>query len=494
MPLTKVTYSMIFGACVNVQDFGAVGDGTTDDTTAINLAIAKANATQQTLYFPVTTGNYKITSALTAITSVGGVEMESVAYSSSGVGAILVSGTGYTAVTIQSNPSRCNLAVVGTGNTANGVLLQNPQGGRFGKIRVMNLNGFGVKINKCWDCTFEHIMTELCGNATEYAFSMNDDGDTCNMSHIMCLQVEQSNKKAIFISANTLCCVIDNIHSERATPQAGVHTWVLGGNDCTYNNVRCESNVPSADSYLYISSASSTFINLRAEGSIPVWIESYSNSETTLISPKIYGSLSAITNQTGLINVFGGEIEYFISQASKFKFNNTIIHSVTIGYANSDPKLCNFNNCTIDILISSDSTSAATFNNCVILECNSFLESYSVLNNTNSTSASTIVIDYESLITNNSTINGNISIDTGTIIASNTVINGNLTQSAGSVSSTFDDSTYCTGTVAGLGVPAAGTWSKGQYSKNINPVVGQPKGWICTVSGTPGTWVSLGNL
>ena len=41
---------------VSVKDFGAVGDGTTDDTTAINLAIASAPA----ILFPV--GTYKITS------------------------------------------------------------------------------------------------------------------------------------------------------------------------------------------------------------------------------------------------------------------------------------------------------------------------------------------------------------------------------------------------------------------------------------------------
>jgi hypothetical protein len=42
--------------------------------------------------------------------------------------------------------------------------------------------------------------------------------------------------------------------------------------------------------------------------------------------------------------------------------------------------------------------------------------------------------------------------------------------------------------------PAAGTWSVGDRVFNTVPSVGQPKGWICTVTGTPGTWVSEGNL
>lgn len=42
--------------------------------------------------------------------------------------------------------------------------------------------------------------------------------------------------------------------------------------------------------------------------------------------------------------------------------------------------------------------------------------------------------------------------------------------------------------------PAVGAWAVGDRSANSTPASGQPKGWLCTVTGTPGTWVSEGNL
>lgn len=69
MSLTKASYSMITGAPVNVRDFGATGDGTTDDTDAIQAAInfcTNASNRRQTLYFPANDASdyYKTTAPL----------------------------------------------------------------------------------------------------------------------------------------------------------------------------------------------------------------------------------------------------------------------------------------------------------------------------------------------------------------------------------------------------------------------------------------------
>ena len=42
--------------------------------------------------------------------------------------------------------------------------------------------------------------------------------------------------------------------------------------------------------------------------------------------------------------------------------------------------------------------------------------------------------------------------------------------------------------------PTTGTWAVGDRVIQLTPVVGNPTGWRCTVAGTPGTWVSEGNL
>jgi hypothetical protein len=61
MSLTKVSYSMIAGDAINVLDYGATGDGSTDDTAAVQAAVdAALGSASGTLWLPK--GNYAVTS------------------------------------------------------------------------------------------------------------------------------------------------------------------------------------------------------------------------------------------------------------------------------------------------------------------------------------------------------------------------------------------------------------------------------------------------
>lgn len=64
MSLTKVSYSMVSGAALNVADFGAVGDGVTNDTAAIQLALNALRDNGGVLAF-ANDATYKCTAALT---------------------------------------------------------------------------------------------------------------------------------------------------------------------------------------------------------------------------------------------------------------------------------------------------------------------------------------------------------------------------------------------------------------------------------------------
>lgn len=65
MSLTKVSFSMINGAQFNVRDYGAVGDGATDDASAIQAAIDAAElANGGVVYFPKPSNHYAITAQL----------------------------------------------------------------------------------------------------------------------------------------------------------------------------------------------------------------------------------------------------------------------------------------------------------------------------------------------------------------------------------------------------------------------------------------------
>lgn len=335
-----------------LKDFGVVGDGTTDDTTAFQAALT-AGASQHKVVYG---GAFvcKITSGLTV--SGPGLVFDQVTQGTAGSVGILVSGTGYTALTVSGSPNAMNVTVYGTGNAANGIFFNNPVRGIVSNVRAYNLAGFGVRIDKMYDCLFGSISVELIDASTSAfgAFSINDGGDTSNQSHILRLQVENCTGNVINISPNTLDCVIDTIHSERAvctnyvagnfvvgvqyqivtigttdftligasantlgltfqatgvgagTGTAAAITWILGGASSLFNEARF--NKSSGTAKLWLRGAYSTYTSMRAESGINVDLEGTSTTGLVLISPNFSATTREFPSQSGMLMVLGGTI------------------------------------------------------------------------------------------------------------------------------------------------------------------------------------------
>lgn len=127
----------------SVKDFGAVGDGTTDDTTAINNALASGVAS---IFFPV--GNYAISSQLVVAsnTTIFGAEGAQVTQTANNTRMFYVNGCSY--VTIDS------LILNGKGINDTAPVTNNSGGVAFG-IHITNSNY--VRVKNCSVLKFKNI-------------------------------------------------------------------------------------------------------------------------------------------------------------------------------------------------------------------------------------------------------------------------------------------------------------------------------------------------
>ncbi len=147
---------------LNVKDYGAVGNGVTDDTQAFADAIADAQAAQDTLIVPQ--GVY----AVSSLPNLGANHWQMIGIG--GLPTIKHTGTG-TAVNVDGSsgsPARkwnmllANLAVLGNTNTTTGFHMKAIEHSRFINLRVLGLSNTGVGfrtglfvLNYCeaWVCT-----------------------------------------------------------------------------------------------------------------------------------------------------------------------------------------------------------------------------------------------------------------------------------------------------------------------------------------------------
>jgi Pectate lyase superfamily protein len=107
--------SDMLGDYVSVKDFGAVGDGSADDTAAINKAISAISSIGGTVYFPA--GTYKTTSTITipnAVSFLGAGSNASTIKGSMAASDIIQIGDGS-----RNGPAGCTIDSIGFGSSVN---------------------------------------------------------------------------------------------------------------------------------------------------------------------------------------------------------------------------------------------------------------------------------------------------------------------------------------------------------------------------------------
>lgn len=141
---------------VTDADYGAVGNGITDDTTAILAAFADANATASTVYFP--RGKYLMT---TGIELVPYVNILGDSWGEDNGSCIYYTGTGV-AVTIATGINRIDdITIKGTASGAGGILVGDSQSAAVKMDRVVvqeftAANAYGVKLNMASSSHFDN--------------------------------------------------------------------------------------------------------------------------------------------------------------------------------------------------------------------------------------------------------------------------------------------------------------------------------------------------
>lgn len=480
-------YKRLFSGGVDIGWF-AKGDGVTDDRIAIQKAIDYASNIGTYIY---DTGNhnYLITNYITLKRNLTGVILN---------GIINVKGKGYTAIKTEAGfrYKRFQIEINGQGNQVNGLELSNPQISQFQAIRIYNCNGFGLKIIKSWDCIFENISIELCGNNLNYAFSIEDGDDTSNMTSVLRLQVEQSIDKAIYISPKTLSSIFNNIHSERLKIEKTTNdSWYLGGASCTYNNIRLnalDNKVLSGTIQCHIDGANTSLTDIRVEGNINVIAESSSNSNVYL-NAVTFPTFKRINSGTIYINK--GEINLLNGNTNTLHITNVKSNTVNLGFSADDKNALNYKDGIIRFLTSSDPTAKIKADNTYILSGN-FAQSATYLHNCTFNIGSSNA-SYRRVYLFNTTLIGNLTTDNGHFeFLNESKIQGNLTIGP-SRSIVFDAHSYVTGTIKNMGIPESSLYSGGYYIGqriwNPKPTDKEPEYWTCIgigIDGKPGKWIA----
>lgn len=554
---------------ISVKDFGAVGDGSANDTSAITAALTAAAG--KALYFPP--GSYSINGALSvsANTYVYGYLATVTQSTAGGSDAFTIAGDN---VTIDG------LKIVGpnsgTGSAIRGDAYNNPtvkncqvQNWLYG-IQLRGCANWTVTDNRLWGGTYDSGSSSdifIYGSTTtpsnrgicsrNFCLSNNDNGisvatnagdreTTISENVVYPLQsdgvtplADANNRRRYGIicsyngTVNTRAAVVGNII--RDVPYSGIYMnaatlpagdvsitgnlvarcgfgtlyptdaslragiWCNGGADVISSNVVIDcttTGIKISPDYAYSSTNQPRAVissnNVARTTGIGIYLTNKPHGYLVSSNRVINSTAEAIYYET--TSADGGNCHFV---ANHIDTNTTNKGGITVantsgGYGCS--VVGNRINGT-DNTTNSEFNSGIWFNGTVHCMSNAIIKYHRGINCATSL-ARTVTLQCSGNAITNCAYGVNAAGDGPWVVGHNTYdtvtthVNGSAYQGVLLVGQGIAGTIHTQNNAA----PTVGTWAQGDHVARQNQTVGQAKGWFCTVAGTPGTWVSEGNL
>jgi len=453
MSLTKVTYSMIQGSWLNVQDFGAVGDGVNDDTAAIQAALDADGD----VWIPA--GEYKITASLNL-----------------SVSKRIVGEGGPSASTI-----RTQAKLLPQGNYP---CFKNKTGTTGEQY---NIEGFNI----FWENSTP-LSTESATKGNRYGFKFVADGVgqyTAPYSQFTDIEVngawyvyydDSDNYLNKFKSVIGRFCRFGFykrlgtlMHFEECGNSVGAQGFHFDNTispilvNCAADSLTPDASTPGLSGNYFVDANSVSILGWDAEGAV-INGDNYSYMNFT----RTYGT---ITGFTGLENDLNCNTGQFVSW---FLFTDN--SNVTVsGFTRKFNSAANYrfigsagNVATVRSIVSS---------RCTLINSDVRAPSSGTPTNRYSVYA---VGGYATLI--DSIFDNQYEITTR--LSDGNVITSNLT-AATAIGFAGAQNIY-----SASAIPVSGSYNRGDVVLNSEPSAGGTPGWVCVTSGTPGTWKAMANL
>lgn len=480
----------------NVKSFGAIGDGSTDDTVAIQSALDAVTAPGGVVLLPP--GTYLIDALTSAVANT------------------VMQGVGRGTIVKLATPASLN--AVGVSMTHSGCVVRDIHFNANSTSRTcVSLSADDCQahitaenVTADSDSSLSTSGIDITGNNCTYSITgtafANTGQSNESIPRLVTVQGTADNHYGLFVRGKTINCglttgastvkgVCDVIDVEDATDNG---LYQLGGDlvvgsliynggdepavfegDCTVGVIRTRG-------------LCSTVVNLQDAGDVHIGL-------IDIIEDGTGGPASIVRTRSG--NTASGNLQI---DAVRGEFTGNSFMAMTTGTVNK----CSIHNLTIDWLYVAATagvlTSWAKFDACKQFDFRNWAVAIIDTNDTLTTETFDMVGPTTNLAEKSFWENVHVTIqDADRTTASSATLRGfnlalALVETSGvrwqaNIGPYAREVGYGNSGTSNV-VPVGGTWRVGEILYDSTPATGGNVGWICTAAGTPGTWVMVGNV